>query len=686
MEPMMDMNYNVALGTQMDLGEEPVGEPPKSPQNIVDDEIRDMILKRKEASRTFYQDKREVQDKCWNHYKQVYDNTNKEAWQSTIFIPASPKVAEVITSNMHAAELGPDRPVEYQAQLPDFEEAVRDANDLIANDMERSQFKVHATDTIRSKCIIGTGIGKIEYIKEYADVQVKERAQPNPMMDAIRRMAGFPPSPSESVSVKRMIVKDFASYRNVDRYDIYPEPGTVDFSKDKWVIERGKICNYKLIELSRAEESPLINVSDDLLLSNPRNVDDPDGDKAEKDAALGEENKATAYMDPDQEHELLEYWGPCPKWMVDPSLHGVEEAKYEMAYGWFWLIDGRYVVRRQVNPWRDAEPPYVKSVYIRVPGQFDGIGPLELIIGLQAELNEGINCRMDEINVKLNAPIAVLKEMVDVGDWSRLVNGPGALWPFKGTDDVRKALQKIEIDGNLQDSWRNTGMVMQEIQETSGAVKATIGAGGSEDEAGGGTFRGQLMNKQVASERFIMYARMDEVTFLGAAVRKLYHRIYQFKGYDAVAKILGPERARSFEFVPPEELDMMAKMVPLGVTNMENKGVKLAQMAEAYQMLSPEFWFKKIDHARRMMVVGGDDPDLSIMSDEEIAQYNAAKRQMIAEAGMPPSQPMPGAPPDAPASSPVAGNVPGPTDGQPMPAMPPRGPGASPIDGQGMPL
>lgn len=656
-----------------------------SAPQMVEQEIRDMILKRKESSRTFYQPRREKQDKCWNHYRQVYDDTNKESWQSRIFVPASPKVAEVITSNLHAALLGPEQPVAYQATMPEFEEMVRDVNDLIANDLEASQFKVHYTDALRSLCVIGTGIGKVEYKKEYADVQVKERITELPMMAAFRRIMGFGSPPTETTSIKRMIVKDYSCFKNVDRYDIFPEPGTEDISKDRWIIERGKICNYKLIELSKAEENPVINITDELLMHSSSRLKDPDGDKAEKDAANDElQDNAPAYMDPDQEHELLEYWGPAPRWMIQPELYGNESTKYEMVYAWFWLIDGQYVVRRQITPWRDAEPPYIKDVYIRVPGQFDGIGPLELMMNLQIELNEGVNCRQDEINLKLNAPVVVIKECIAAGDWNRLVNGPGALWAVTQTDDVRKALQKIELDGNLNESWRSTQYVEMQIEEVTAAVKATIGSGGADSEAGGGTFRGQLLNKQVAADRFLMYARTSEDTALKNAIRKIYHRIYQFKGMEQITQILGPKRAAKFQFISPEELEYKAKLVPLGVTTMENKGIKLAQMAEQFKMFMGQPWFKPVDHARRMLIVGGDDPDISIMSDEELAQFNEAKRMMIQEAGVSPEMQGMGA--SGPQSSPVAGNVPGPTDGQPMPATPANGPGAASIDGMGMPL
>lgn len=687
MDPMMDQAYNSTLASEM------MGPPPetsqeqtdKSNHQLVDDEIRSMILKRKEASKVWRQDKKDKWDKCWNHYKQIYDKTNKEPWQSTIFKPASPKVAEVIASNIHSALLSPDRPVEYQARLPIFEGKVNDANDLIAVDCERSDFKVHWTDILRTICIIGTGIGKVEYKKESAWVSIKQRMRSLPGMDMMRSLLGLDPAPTETTVQKRMLVKDYACTTNVDPYNFYPEPGSLEIDKDHWVIEEGKICNYKLIELMNDPDNPVRNVTPELLSNNPRSVNN-NSETQERDAAMDEPVKPTAYMDPDQEHILDEYWGPAPIWMVQPELYGQEEYKYDMVNAWFWLIDGVYVVRSQVTPFRDAEPPYVKGVYIRVPGQFWGIGPLELMLSLQIELNESSNCRQDEINMKLSKPLAILKSMVAQGEWSRLVSGPGALWLFDGVDDIRKAVMPIEIDGNLQDSWRRDGEIINEIQEVTAAVKAVVGNDGGSGANEAGTFRGQMLNRQVASERFIMYSRILEITGLAKAYRKMYQRIYQYKDYKQADEILGPKRAETFEFTAPEELDWIAKIVPLGVTSMENKGVKLAQMAEEYKMFLGQPWFKAIEHARRMVVVGGDDPNISIMSDEELKILNDAKRRLIQESGM---DPVMGGQPQSevgPSPGPIAGNVPGPTNGLPQPAEPARGPGSSPVDLTGRPL
>lgn len=690
---MTDQNYNAALGSQMMMDAPPPpdmgdgeSQPPTN-QEIVDGEIRSMILKRKEASRTWRAEKKNIWDKCFNHYKQIYDDTNKEKWQSTTFIPASPKVAEVIASNMHSALLSPENPVEYQPRSPQFEVPVRDANDLIAVDCDRSEFKVHWTDILRTLCIIGTGIGKVEYKKETAIVTVKERVRQIPGMYMMRRMLGLPPAPTETSTTKEMMVKDFASTRNVDPYNCYPEPGSIEIDKDHWFIEEGKICNYKLIELQNDPDNPVRNITDDLLSNNPGQIDS-DADKQEKDAALDEPVKTSAYMDPDQEHVLDEYWGPAPIWMVKPELYGDDSHKYEMVNAWFWLIDGTHVVRSQVTPFRDAEPPYVKGVYIRVPGQFWGIGPLELMLGLQIELNELRNTRQDNVNIMLNKVVAVIKAAISAGEYSRMVSGPGAVWLFDNIDDVRKALMPIEFPDVTQDAWRSSGEVYNEIQEVTAATKATVGSGGGPDQAGGDTFRGQLLNKQTSSERFIMYARILEVTGLSKAYRKMYQRIYQFKGWKEAEAILGEKRAQTFQFTTPEDLDIMAKVVPLGVTTMENKGVKLAQKAQEFKMFSGQPWFKAVEAAREMVTIGGDIPDRTIMSDEELKILNDMKRQLMAGmgdmGGMPGQPPMGGMPDQQ--QSPVAGNVPPPTHGQPRPAMPPRGPGASPIDVAGVPL
>jgi hypothetical protein len=658
---------------------------PISNEMLVDGEIASMILTRKEASRVWRQSKLEIWNQCWNHYKQIYDRTNKEAWQAGTFIPASPKVAEVITSNMHSALLSPEKPVEYQARQPAFEQPVRDANDLLSVDMERSEFKVHWTDILRTTCIIGTGIGKVEYKKEHATVTIKERVKPNPLMDSMRRMMGFGPAPTETTRQERKLVKDYSTTCAVDPYNCYPEPGSIEIDKDHWFIEEGKICNYKLIELANDQDNPVRNITPELLSSGPANPDS-NGEKQDKEIALDEPVKPTAYLDPDREHRLDEYWGPAPIWMVQPELYGKEEHQYTMVNAWFWLIDGIYVVRAQVTPFRDAEPPYVKSVYIRVPGQFWGIGPLELIMHLQVELNERVNTQQDEINLKLSKPIAVIKSMVASGEWGRLVSGPGALWVFDNVDDIKKAFQTIEFDANLGDSWRAIQWLLNEIQEASAAVKAVVGndGGGGQDEAG--TFRGQMLNKQVASERFIMYARIMEVTGLGKAYRKHYHRIYQFKDWKDAEQILGPIRAQKFEFISPEDLDVMAKVVPMGVTSMENKGVQLAQMGEEFRMFSQFPWYKQVEAARRMVVQRGQaDSDAVIMSDEELGILNQERQRMISEAGVPPGQPGMGGP-DMPPSGPIAGGMPGPTDGLATPPMPARGPGASPMDLNGRPV
>lgn len=692
---MSDPSYNATLGSViMDQGSQPSEQdqqPIKTPPEIVDQEIRSMMNHRKQTSRDWkLQNKLPIWDKCWNHYKQVPDRTNKDIWQMSTFIPASPKVAEVIASNMHAALLAPDKPVEYQSRQPMFDPIVNDVNDLVAVDCDKSDWKVHWTDILRTLCVIGTGIGKIEYKKESAWVTIKERMKQIPGMDFMRQLIGLPTAPTETTIQKRMLVKDYACMKNVDPYNIYPEPGSIEIDKDHWIIEEGKICNYKLQELLQDQDNPIRNVTPEVLMSNPRTLQN--ADSQEKDDILGEKVNTTAYLDPDQEHVLDEYWGPAPIWMVQPELYGSEEHKFQMVNAWFWLIDGIHVVRAQINPFRDAEPPYVKGVYIRVPGQFWGIGPLELMTGLQIELNEIRNSRMDNVNLILNKPVAVLKDTISPGQSSRLVSDPGQLWLFENIDDIRKAFFPIDFPDVTSDSWKSSGEIYNEIQEVTAANKATVGTGGGEDQSGGSTFRGQLLNKQTSSERFIMYSRIMEKTGLAKAYAKMYQRIYQFKGWKEAEQILGPERAQKFQFTAPEELEMMAKIVPLGVTTMENKGVKLAQMADEFKLFSGHPWFKEIDFARRMIVTGGDvDPDMFIMSDEELKIYNQVKMQALQGPQMPGmdqpglNQP-PQGPPQIQHNSPVAGNTPPPMNGMPRPSMPVRGPGASPIDLSGRPM
>lgn len=216
----------------------------------------------------------------------------------------------------------------------------------------------------------------------------------------------------------------------------------------------------------------------------------------------------------------------------------------------------------------------------------------------------------------------------------------------------------------------------------------------------------------------MLYARLFEWMGLSPAIKKFYQRIYQFKTYEDAAEILGPARAKTFQFLAPEDLEKVAKLVPLGTMTMENKGVELAQMNQFAMLWGQDPFFKRLEFARKMAVKSSfPEPDSILFSDDEMKQYNEMKQMMITAASQnpmggqggqpsgqsglvnPQGQPItsvpssrPGQPPqtgnrgNVPTGQPVAGGQPGPTYGMPRPALPARGPGASPIDLKGTPL
>jgi hypothetical protein len=664
---------------------------------MIEQEICSMVRGRKRSSMTHREQFRLVWNKCWEHMKQVYDDTGKESWQSKTFQPDTPKVVETIVANLHSALLSPNMPAEWQCKIKEFEDQVRGINDIVANDSEKSRMKVNFTDLLRSIGVCGTAIGKVGYELQVDTVMVKERGQVSLVQRALAMMSGRPaPVPMDSYTPKEMKVKDWATCDYRDLYKIYPEPFTTKISKDHWIIEESRITNRELVEGANSQDpyTRLKNVSADLLMSTS-NREQEDPETQIRRMALDQRSTSMFYFDPDMPHTLDEFWGPVPIWMVDPSQRDNPDSKYKMVNAWIWVIDGSHCVRSVLCPYRDGEPPYVKFEYIRVPGVWWGIGPAELMMGLQIEKNEVVNTGSDQTNLSLNKVIAVIKDKVNKDDWQRLKSQPGGLWLFENIQRVSDAFQIIDFPDIGRDWYMKINMIDQAIQETTAANKSTVGAGGGGDQAGGDTFRGQLLNKQTSSERFMMYARTLESLGIADIYKKMYQRVYQFKSYESVANVLGQERAQKFEFLPPEQLEMAASLVPLGVMTMETKGVKLAQMGEWVKLFGSQPWAKLYEIARRMWIeMGYSDPDIVTFSEEEMDQFNQFKRQLLSE--MPPGMgtngspggPAAGGTAPAPGSapSPIAGNTPGPTDGMPRPPMPARGPGASSIDLSGRPM
>lgn len=651
---------------------------------LIDMEVAQMVAGRQRLSEDWRRPRRLKWDQAWLDYKQIYNNTNKQPWQSTTFMPLINRAVEVITANMHGAVMGPEMPVEWEARgRPDLAEKVQKHNKIVAYDFEKCKFKAHWTDFLRSLVLLGTSVAKVDYVKQTEEVMVKERRKPS-MMDALLSKFGKQVE-LERFTPKNELVKDYARFRNVDLYDIYPQPFTNDFDKDHWVIEKGKITNKELIDGSMDPDDyyRFINVNEQLLMSGTKESDGKDPEKQVRRMAFLDYDIRSYHLEPDQEHDLFQYYGPAPLWFIDPNLRTDPKKKYDTVPAWILVCDGQ-VIRKKITPWRDAEPPYSKGNYIRVPNQFYGIGVGELLAGLQVEKNEHRNLAIDNINITMNKIIAVIKDKIPAGEWKRLVSEPAAIWVVTGVDDVRKAITTIDFPDLGKDVWAATQQIDQEAAETSGAVRATLGVQQGPEDAGGQTFRGQLLNKQVATERFMLYARVLEVCGLSDAMKKFYQRIYQFKSYQEVDEILGPNQSKDFELMPPEVLEKVAKLVANGVLTMENKGIKLAQMERFASQWMMEPWFKKYEMARAEWIeMGLPDPDTVIFSAEEMQKFNDFRKQMLGQGmGMPGT---PGIPGQNGASGmpgmggPISGQN-GTTAGLPRPAMPPTGPGVKPSD------
>ena len=671
--------------------QDPQNEPVQDTPVGLDQEIIQFVSGRKEASKRWREEFRLEWDQATNDYEMIYNSAGKEDWQATVFQNLITVHTERATANLHSMSMGPETPVEYKPRYESDKKRIDCINKIIQHDMEQSKFKVSWTDFLRSVSLYGTGIGKVSYKKEISTVMVKKRARSlfNGMMMNLKAMFGFGgvDREEEQFTPEEKVVKDFAEFRNCDIYKIYPQPGIEDFSKDTWVIEEFKITNSELIKgaLSQDEYYRLENV-DPELLSSGRPGEETNPETQARDYAQMDIPVTMPFVESDAEHDADEYWGPVPRYFFEPELKNDEVLRYETVNAWIWVIDGRKVVRRKVTPIIDGTPPYVKGNFIRRVGQFYGIGVGKLLEGHQVEKNEIRNTRADNVNLILNKIALVMKDKIAKEEFHRFKSEPGAMWMFEGLDDVRKAALFAEIPNITQDSWRMSAEVDREAQETTDVIKTTQTIGSGEDQAGNGTFRGQMLNQQQANQRFVLYARMLEIMGLNETVLKYYQRIYQFKKYDAIDQIIGPVAAKEFELIPPEELPKVAQLVSLGALTTMNKGVELAQRRDFYVLASNEPFFKKLEYLRDMArLMGINEPDTILWSDQEMQSFNEAKRAMLGEMGGLPGEGLPpqgGGPSGlgSPPGGPVSGGVPGPTDGLPRPSLPPNGPGANGMD------
>lgn len=233
---------------------------------------------------------------------------------------------------------------------------------------------------IKNAFIYGTAIVELSWEK-------RSRSQMTriPQFDQLGRLLGYRTEPRD------VVYKDAPLFREVDRYNFYPDPSGTRIQHDMCgVAKRFDLTKYAVQELARAGTYHYTD-------SVRRALESASGSR--KSSRMGGQMRfPDAPKDiPDDFGRLVgyEYWGKVPYKTQDGATNRVITVLEDQT------------VRSHINPYIDGRIPFKEIVVNPVAGRFDGLAPTEVLRFLQDSADSMLMALTDAANLAVRPSIVV---------------------------------------------------------------------------------------------------------------------------------------------------------------------------------------------------------------------------------------------------------------------------------------
>lgn len=539
-------------------------------------------------------------DRWENNYRSIYDpaiKALKESWQATMFQPLTVSQVETICCAITKILLGKEHPIGFKPrEAGDLLQAELNAA-LLEHQLEKSSFPTVFYEVLKEALIFGSGFMKLYWRKD-----VDKRKVRTPLKytfgDAAQELLKGRVVPLGGVKgyenqIQNVVVREGVYAERVHIRDIFLEPNSLDLKR---LIHRSKLTYGELLDMAKQGYFDKESVEKLRGVSENKTFE---SEVAVVKANQGITDTPVQRTDYDKRHTVWEYWGPVPRKWTNPDMpedtEKQKEAANEMVPGKIMVASGEFYLGCWENDQQSMEPPFIKADYIPT-GQTFGMGVAELIEGVQEELNEIRNLRVDNVNLIINKVfVAIENNIVDPKD---VISRPGQVIRVKGSDldDARKALYPLEIPDVTNSAYKETYELERIAQEVTGANRVTTGSAGMVKDQNQ-TLGGMELLRQAAADRFTTYAYLIGRKFLVKAAMKYIESIYINMPDEMIQRILGirPIEHLPGEILPrfelyhradPLDIEMAYDIVPYDVFSEENKFAKSQSMKSYGQFLA----------------------------------------------------------------------------------------------------
>lgn len=578
----------------------------------------------------------------WRRYQRaadsIYDpaiSAKKEAWQSRAVWPITASHRENAQAQLFKTEVGPRPPLEVKARkgilmqgMPDQSESIRD---LILREREKSRYELERNKVLEDKTTYGSGFARMRFETLTDDRQVRvPDFEPLSVFDPgsiMRHMQGQPQQIGEHMEVKEQIIYRGCRFEHISIWDVFPDPKALKIPGSD--IAYRYDTTYGEI-LKGVEQGYYLPECIEKLKSLPSDEETPEDKKpVESDREIQE----TSIGRTEYGKKLVckELYARLPKkWVL---INGEDIDDPEKLMPAIVRFHQNAVVSVVVNDSYDGEPQIYKDDYMPVAGQFYGRGIPEMLKDVQLVSTETINQRLDSGSIGLMQKFLVVeKAVVDPKDFEENRNVIRLKTPNPGMDltNLNQIIARVDMGGPDRTAFVETQEWERIAQERTSVNRATLGTAGQVKDANQ-TLGGQQLLMQASGDKMAYLGMLSEYDFQYDINRAYWKLIYSNYSPEDVAMAIGPERAATFQFLTPEQVDNAYQYMVQGIFQMENRAQRQARLAAIDQQFGMMPYFNRLEILKAELQTAEEDPARFIIPEAEAIQITMKAQEMAAQ-------------------------------------------------------
>lgn len=565
----------------------------------------------------------------------IYDQdmaAKKEKWQAKHFVPITPSHRENAQAQLFKTEVGPRPPLEVKARkgivvpgMPDQSENIRD---LILREREKSRYEIERNKVLEDKTTYGSGFARIRFetriedrlirVPIYQVIDVYDAPAVMSAMDNGRPIVGY------EFQVQPQVIYRGVVFEHISIWDVFPDPKALKIKGNPIAyryettygdilngVEEGYYLQEAIVKL-KGQASHETTPTDKKIVETERKIADSNVERT----------------DYGRKYICYEVQAKLPKKWVFINGEPIDDP--EKLVPAIIRFHPDTIIGIEQNDSYDGKPNIYKDDYVPVAGQFYGRGIPEMLKDVQVIVNETVCQRLDTGSIALSQKFAIIEKAIyDQKDLDENRNTIRLKNPT-GMNDIRQMMMRMDMGNVPTDAFVEPQEWERWAQERTSITRTTLGTAGQVKDANQ-TLGGMEMLKAASGEKMAFIGMLSEFDFQYEVTRAYWKLIYSNYNIEDVALAIGPERAATFQFLTPEQVENSYQYIPTGIYTMENKAMRVARLAQWDAQFGMMPWANRLELARIEAAGMDEDADRLIVQEADAIQITMKAEQMAVQ-------------------------------------------------------